>query len=64
MKTVEDHVRSQIAKEIGKSSRIETYGKPTHDEITDAINGLTQAEFLAKVSENLEKVLSSYFPPF
>jgi hypothetical protein len=63
MKSLEDHVRSQIEKEIGKSSTIKAYGKPTHDEITDAINGLTQAEFLAKVSENLEEILSSY-PPF
>ena len=62
--SLKEHLRSQIPEEIDKVSRVKTCGKPTHDEITDAINGLTQAEFLAKVFRYLEAVLSIYFPPF
>lgn len=61
--SLEEYMRSQIANELDKSSNIKTYGKPTYDEITDGINNLTQAEFLAVLSDSLEKVLSEYFPP-
>ena len=61
---LEKHVRAQVAAEIAKSSEIAVYGNPSYDEVTRAINGLTQAEFLTKVFRYLEAVLSIYFQPF
>jgi hypothetical protein len=40
----------QVAASIAKSSEIAEYGRPSYDEVTKAINNLTQAEFLQRLS--------------
>lgn len=46
----ENRVREQVAASIAKSSEIAVYGEPSYDEVTEAINALSQAEFLERLS--------------
>ena len=46
----ENRVREIVADSIAKSSEIAVYGEPSYDEVTEAINDLSQAEFLDRLS--------------
>ena len=53
----ESRVRAQVAAEIAKSKKIAVYGDPSYEEVTEAINALTQAEFLQRLSWALNERL-------